>query len=263
MPTPHSSKCHRRTQVCPPARISQAPCKGRKQALPPPPRSPALLSFHGITCPNHSWGESRASIDNRLLHPGPDQTSPRAAGEEQGLCRAWPEAEEEEEELGRDMLGPPRPGAEQKAAQRLQLLPGRQAGRRKQVHWNGFLLPPQLERAWVSSPNGRPCWRPPFPGDTHCPSAGHSAICPAIVVHGPRVSTWCGGPEWDGVGTQLDQETSTSQAPPPPAHIPPPWCQSYGRGRAVLGHREIPMLRGTSQAPATPPRQASPHSANC
>lgn len=45
------------------------------------------------------------------------------------------------------------------------------------MHWNGFLLPPQLERAWVSSPNGRPCWRPPFPGDTHCPSAGHSAIC--------------------------------------------------------------------------------------
>lgn len=77
---------------------------------------------------------------------------------------------------------------------------GRQAGRRKQVHWNGFLLPPQLERAWVSSPNGRPCWRPPFPGDTHCPSAGHSAICPAIVVHGPRASTWCWWPRvgWGG-----------------------------------------------------------------
>lgn len=48
---------------------SQAPRKGRKQALPPPPRSPALLSFHTqpapppVTRPNFTqscWREAGA-----------------------------------------------------------------------------------------------------------------------------------------------------------------------------------------------------------
>lgn len=57
-PRPHSSKWHigTYTQVCPPARSSKAHFKGWKQALPPPSGSLALLSFHDITCQNHSLG---------------------------------------------------------------------------------------------------------------------------------------------------------------------------------------------------------------
>lgn len=127
-------------------------------------------------------------------------------------------------------------------------------------------------RARVSSSNGRTCGRPPFPGDTRCPSAEPFAVCLTIVTHGPISSTWCwwpGDPGWGGVGRKLGQEAPTSQGEeslwPHPSypHTPQHWYQLCGWGEAVLGHREIRMPMGTSQALGTPPHWASPHTANC
>lgn len=143
---------------------------------------------------------------------------------------------------------------------------------RKQVHWNGFLLPPYLQRARVSFSNGQTCWKPLFPGDTHRPSAGHSVVCLAILTHGPKSATrywWPGGPRLRGLGSRLDQEAPACQGEeslwphPRPAHKPRSWCQFCGWAGTVLGHKETQMITGTSQAPDTPLHPASPHTANC
>lgn len=88
---------------------------------------------------------------------------------------------------------------------------------RKQVHWNGFLLPPHLQKARVSSSNGQTCWKPPFPRDTHCPSAGHFAVCLAILTHGPESATRYWWPRVERAGesarpgsTRLDRVRSPS-----------------------------------------------------
>lgn len=125
---------------------------------------------------------------------------------EQGLCKEWPEghAARQRKRGRRTWQGhagpfgpassesPPPPSGGTESSPALAVTT-RQAGR-KQVHWNGFLLPPYLQRAWVSSSNGQTCWRPPFPGDTHCPSAGHFANCLAIIVRGPKSATRCWWP---------------------------------------------------------------------
>lgn len=100
--------------------------------------------------------------------------------------------------------------------------------------WNGFLLPPQLQRAWVSSPNGRPCWRLPSLGTLTAPvqgtlpSAGHRR---ASVTPKPRPGA--GGPGWDGVGSQRDQETPTSGPTPTSPHtstlVPDLWLGQGSR----------------------------------
>lgn len=89
----------------------------------------------------------------------------------------------------------------------------------------GFLLqPPDL-------------WRPPFPGDSHWPSAGLFAICLAFFVHGPESATRCW---WAGVGRQLDQEVPAFQGeeslwphPRLPAYLHPGASFVAGAGQSL------------------------------
>lgn len=60
-------------------------------------------------------------------------------------------------------------------------LPARPAWR-KQVHWDGLLLPLKLQKVWASSSNGQTCRRA-------------SSNCLAISACGPKSVTWCWGQE--------------------------------------------------------------------
>lgn len=151
-------------------------------------RSPARLSFQGITCQNHSWGESRASTDKGSSTRDPNKRHTELLEGSRGSAGSGLRPRKRKKSWAGPCGALPDLGRSRKQPSACSYC---LAGRRKQVPWNGFLLPPQLQRAWVSSSNGRPCWRPPFPGDSHCPWAGHFAICPAIAVRGPKALTWC------------------------------------------------------------------------
>lgn len=187
-----------------------------------------------------------------------------------GLKATLPGRGREEEELGRDTLGPlvqpparalPHLRAEQKAAQRLQSLPGRLAGSRctgmascchRTCRGPGF--PPLT---------ARPAGGLPSLGTLTAPLQGTSPTAWPSSCVAPNLRPGAGGPGRGGVRSQLDQEAPTSQGEESsdlhatPAHIPPPGCQFYGWGGAVLGHRDI-NAHGHISGSNTPPHRASP-----
>lgn len=156
-PRSQSSKWRIRTytQACPPVRTSWAHWKGWKQALPPPP----LVHLHCRTSMMSSaritaWRERKQGLPEMTC----SSTMTRIGFAQSSVCREWPEGHAASQRrtgtrAWQGCLAPsvqppgralPQHGAEEKAAESPPS-PRTRLAWRKQVHWNGFLLPLHLQ----------------------------------------------------------------------------------------------------------------------